>query len=376
MSTIEKQCVICGDTCVGQPRIRNEKGQYAHRACAEAKQAAMQTAKPEPMQNEPDPDLAALGFDDDGFGDMSDLLPDTPPEPQQPAMRAACPSCGTALDSGVVVCLNCGYNTASGKALKTKAKEKSTSAAGGALVSGVAGKAGGASLAIFMPIVGAIVAGAIGATIWAAIGYFTGFELGILAWAIGGLVGVGALIGARGDGNLWVGCVAAVIAVGSILGGKYVMVSMYLNESFTSGIVNAASNGMDDFEFEQADASWVQEAMAWEIVDEREAEGDVIAWANGLDPYAEESDGAYWPEDFPDDIQSEVLAEWNALSSIEQRERIEMQQRIYEEFAVNMRDAFGEAVMKEGFISTFGMFDLVWLFFALATAYGIGAQED
>ena len=227
-----------------------------------------------------------------------------------------------------------------------------------------------------MPVVGALVAGVIGATVWAAIGFFTGFELGILAWGIGGLVGVGALIGARGDGNLWVGCVAAVIAVGSILGGKYVMVSMFLNDSFTSGIVNAASNGLDDMELEQADASWVQSDMAWTIVEQREADGETIAWPDGIDPYDEEGDGAYWPEDFPKDIQDEVLAEWDALSPSEQQDRIETQQRIYEEFANNLRDAFGGAMMKEGFIATFGIFDLVWLFFALATAYGIGAQED
>ncbi len=89
MSMIEKQCVFCGESCVGHPRIKNEKGQYAHKECAESQHPA----NPEAQSEIDDADLDIIGFDDDdGFADMGDLLPGAPVETQQPAMRAACPS--------------------------------------------------------------------------------------------------------------------------------------------------------------------------------------------------------------------------------------------------------------------------------------------
>ena len=35
----EKVCVLCGQSCAGQARIKNAQGQYAHQACAQAQQA-------------------------------------------------------------------------------------------------------------------------------------------------------------------------------------------------------------------------------------------------------------------------------------------------------------------------------------------------
>lgn len=357
MSSIEKQCVLCGDSCVGQPRIKNEKGQYAHRACAEAQQKSKQQAKPTP-----DPELAALGFDDDGFGDMGDLLPDTPIEPQQPAMRAACPSCGNALAQGTVVCMNCGYNTQSGKALKTKAKDQTTPSAGGAMVAGVAGKAGGFTLLTIMPIVGACVAGAIGAAIWAAIAYFANLEIGWIAIGIGALVGLGALIGARNDGNLWVGCVAAVIAVASILAGKYAVISIIYDQEFGDFVSDAETNLV-------VDETWLLQEIVDDLAYERIDSGKPIIWP---DP-SMTIEFAEWPNDYPIDLQNAANAQWDKFTPEEQQEQID-------EMQASMDDIdFGEleaAIKKEGFVSTFGMFDLVWLFFAVCAAYSVGAQED
>jgi len=354
MSSIEKQCIFCGKTCVGQPRIKDNKGQYAHRACAEAKQAE----KTEPAV---DPELAALGFDDDGFGDMSDLLPDTPEEIQQPAMRAACPSCGNALASGVVVCMGCGYNSESGKSLKTKARDQAAGAAGGAMVAGVAGKAGGASLAVFMPIVGACVAGAMGAAIWAAIAYFAHIEIGWIAIGVGALVGLGALIGARGDGNLWVGCVAAVIAVGSILAGKYAVVSIVYEEEVGSIASDAASMVVDE--------DWILQDIVDEIAYEWIQSGRPVIWP---DP-SMSIDYAEWPDDYPRELRIAARTRWDKFSEDEKNDQIDEIQAGLDEIDFGALEA---AIKKEGFIATFGPFDLVFLFFAVCAAYGVGAQED
>jgi len=357
MSSIEKQCVICGESCVGQPRIRNEKGQYAHRSCAEAKQ----TAKPEPMQNEHDPDLAALGFDDDGFGDMSDLLPDTPPEPQQPALRAACPSCGTALDSGVVVCLNCGYNTASGKALKTKAKDKNTSIAGGAMVSGVAGKAGGASIAILMPILGALIAGAIGASVWAGMVYLVQYELGWVAIAIGVLVAFGAVMGARGESTPIIGLLSVIVTVAAILVGKYVGISLIYENEIRAEV--------DEFmESLVVDETWFLQEIVDELALEQMAAGRPVIWPNpnmSLE-YAE------WPDDYPRELRVKAQAEWDEIDPLEQTAMIEERQAEIDVYDVEEIESEMKA---EGFRSTFGFRDFIFFGFAILFAYKIGSYD-
>jgi hypothetical protein len=73
-----------------------------------------------------------------------------------------------------------------------------------------------------------LVAGAIGAGIWAVIAYFTGFELGWIAWGVGLLVGVGVAIGNKGEGSVPAGVLAAVLAILSVVGGKYAMVRMVI----------------------------------------------------------------------------------------------------------------------------------------------------
>ena len=48
MSQPEKVCVICGESCAGQARIKDAKGNYAHRACAEAKKTSRPAPEPAP----------------------------------------------------------------------------------------------------------------------------------------------------------------------------------------------------------------------------------------------------------------------------------------------------------------------------------------
>ena len=76
--------------------------------------------------------------------------------------------------------------------------------------------------------IAAVIGGVVGALIWGAISYFTGYEVGYVAWGIGALIGF--LCAASGGGGMSDGAVCAVIAVLSLVGGKYLAVQMSLDK--------------------------------------------------------------------------------------------------------------------------------------------------
>lgn len=307
MGDSEKICVLCGQSCVGQARIKNEKGQYAHQACVKAKQEQAQ-----------EPELAAVGeddlYDDALGGDMDDLFDDYDAGDQDGEAAgfgdaaAACPGCGQRMNDGTTVCMGCGYNTQSGKMMSTKSKGAGI-AAGGAL-GGVA-KVGGMAASPMIPLIGALIGGAIGASIWAAISYFFNYEIGLIAWGIGAMVGVGATIGpveGQGGGAI-MGAMAAIVAMASVAGGKYAASYFAVQDAY-GGIFDAAPMTIADVNDE-----WLMYRIAYDHCEELSEAGEVIDWGEPS-LYLE---AAFWPEDYPDDIQDETHRKWNGMSFGEQR---------------------------------------------------------
>ena len=103
-----------------------------------------------------------------------------------------------------------------------KKKKKSRSSSGG----------GFAMPGILGWIVGGTLGGSVGAGIWAAVGYFSGFEVGWIAWGVGGLtgLGVGAVASANGEADSASGFTASVIAILSVLAGKYLVVHLLVDQ--------------------------------------------------------------------------------------------------------------------------------------------------
>ncbi len=76
-------------------------------------------------------------------------------------------------------------------------------------------------------VVGAVIAALVGALVWAAISYYANYEVGWIAWGIGGLVGGAVvLVGGRG---IPMAVLAAVLALASIVGGKWLAVEWSLD---------------------------------------------------------------------------------------------------------------------------------------------------
>ncbi len=121
-----KTCQICGEDCSDRPRVRDGQGRYACKECLERKQRSRGTGR----ESGPPPatDDAAL---------LAQLVADAPPPQAVP-----CPQCGGRIDTGNVICTNCGYNTSTGEAAKTRVlkaeKQPRQKAKQSADVSGVA----------------------------------------------------------------------------------------------------------------------------------------------------------------------------------------------------------------------------------------------
>ncbi len=121
MATAEsagKTCIVCGKDVSGQPRVKDAAGHYMcagecqQKAIAAAKtrkdaQAAAKPAapsQPKPASNAPLPPGGLLG----------QLIDDSPM-----LNSARCESCGSAMPGGSVICTRCGFNTQTGKVLRT-----------------------------------------------------------------------------------------------------------------------------------------------------------------------------------------------------------------------------------------------------------------
>lgn len=436
MNQIEKACVFCGQSCVGHARIKDAKGHYAHKTCAE-KHSKPQSVEPEP------------GLTDDGLGaglggGMDDLLGDLEPiETDGVAAASGCAGCGMRMEPGAVVCMNCGFDTQSGKGLKTKQLDRKPKRDSKAASIGAA--AGGMAVKPILPVLGAIIGGLIGAGIWAFISYQFNVEIGWIAIGVGALCGIGAAIGSNGEGGALTGGMAALVAMASIAAGKYAAVTWAVEDAFGDDffsplalheidddmvmtsiadniardyidageslvwpdptIYMMAANWPDDYprdiidetwaiwdglsftekaaerrelsqEWEMrmsdVDDDWVMEEIAYEICSSRTARGETIEWD---DPYLPLMVSG-WPDDYPENVQNGATDRWSALSEDDRHtKRLEVLDDV--NARRSMGGEMGQAIVHAGFMDSFmHPLDLLFMLFAVGAAYKLGSGDD
>jgi phosphate/sulfate permease len=201
-----------------------------------------------------------------------------------------------------------------------------------------------------MAIVAGVVAGLVGALVWAAIAYYAHIQLGILAWAIGGLVGVAVAVGSKGETNSVSGGVAAIIALGAILGGKY----------FTA--MAFASDYAPKLTMTTTDES-AQETFAFRLAKEAESAGRKLTWPQGKD--AESAEGL---NDYPKDIVKQAQEKWAAMPAAEQASFKADQDRD----ARVLMSTVKSAMTMTAFKSSFTVFSIIFCVLALITAFKVG----
>ncbi len=126
---VVKKCMFCGIDVSNSPRLKDEQGRYVCRPCAEKKMpkaqskpagapaaSATNAAKKAPAG---EPDAAAYELAD-GQLDLADIAKSV----QGSVLNAKpCTNCGGFIPAGGKVCTSCGFNTETGKAVKTKVEK-------------------------------------------------------------------------------------------------------------------------------------------------------------------------------------------------------------------------------------------------------------
>ncbi|MFI4916453.1 MAG: hypothetical protein ACIAS6_08105 [Phycisphaerales bacterium JB060] len=126
--TTEKICVVCGEDCAARPRLKDSQGRYACQSCVQSKR---RPARREPRATPAAKPAAVPTGGGVGFS-MDDYLGEAPAVDANP-----CPKCGMGRPSGAVVCMACGFDSASGRAMRTKVgKDKPKRARSAPRVSG------------------------------------------------------------------------------------------------------------------------------------------------------------------------------------------------------------------------------------------------
>jgi hypothetical protein len=216
-------------------------------------------------------------------------------------------------------------------------------------------------------LIGSAIGGVVGAALWAGITYGTGYEIGWIAWGVGGLAGLGMAVGSKSGAGQVGGVIAALIAIVAILAGKYWAVDLIMNrelsKSHIANITDADIPGADD------GAHWTS-FIADQIIEEREKAGKTVKWPEGVNP-----EEAATEQEYPKDVWTDAAKRWKAMSPAD-RTKFRDDSAAY---TIQQANAFLAAaksqVRSEGFWSTFGVFDLIFGFLAIGTAFKLGSGD-
>lgn len=202
-------------------------------------------------------------------------------------------------------------------------------------------------------IIGGLIGGAIGAAIWASISYFADRELGIVAWGVGVLVGMGTAMFAGNSVSPLTGAAAALIALGSIAGGKFAAVHIVADKVKTdvhAKIVIGEEHALT--------------GIADQLAEEAEKAGKKVDWPKGMN-----REEASEEKDFPPAMWADAKARWTAMSPADQDS---YKKALAEHVHASVDQAIGQAE-SEAFMSSFTYFDLLWALLAVASAFKLGS---
>jgi hypothetical protein len=352
-----KTCCRCAIDVSSSKRHKDAKGRYWCEACFAKASAARERAATGTASG------AVAGETAGGAGAVAEAATAGAAESATPSWLAGslaiegkrCPSCSSPMPKTGVICTMCGHNAETGKAVSTHVlaapKEKPEKEGGGSDVLGSVGATLQGPAAIMFSAVGGLIGGGIGAFIWATIVKSMGVEVGYVAWLVGGLTGGGVAVVAGGYKGVITGCIAAVISIAAVFGGRYWAIS-----SITEKIV--AKYAQSELKVPE---EMVPDFMAVDVVREWAAAGKTVNW-----PSAEAEATAESIADYPPEVQKEVTERWAAMSSTRKAAYIQDLQR-------RVNSAVTKMGTSEVFAKSFDMIDALFAIIAIATAYGVAS---
>lgn len=207
-------------------------------------------------------------------------------------------------------------------------------------------------------ILGGIAGGLVGALIWVLVGYFTGYEVGYIAIGVGFLAGVGLryfTAKAEIEESAAQGVAAAVIALACVMVGKFGVAFLAVEDAKKEVAVEIAKTPIGDEQMIYRHAG--------DIAAERDKAGN---------PVKEPSEAILFDDDikndYPKDVWAEAERRWQATPAADRQAAIQK--------ATEDRNEFFNAMVPDAmsvFKDSFAFWDLLWVFFAVGTAYKIGA---
>ncbi|MBX3390074.1 MAG: hypothetical protein KF691_11560 [Phycisphaeraceae bacterium] len=204
-------------------------------------------------------------------------------------------------------------------------------------------------------IIGGVIGGAIGAAIWAAIAYFAHVQIGLVAIGVGALVGGGTFMFAGDQASPLTGVAAAIIALASIAGGKFMTVHAYFAN--IKGTVHKAIIVDDEVAVLH---------IARQVAQEWEQSGKKIAWPTDV-----KDDKATEESEFPTEVWSDAKVRWSAMSQTQQ----DGYKRDLEANLKGEVDGVVAGIESDVFAKSFSFFDILWGFLAIGAAYKLGSGE-
>jgi hypothetical protein len=163
------------------------------------------------------------------------------------AMR--CPSCGSGVEAGAVICVSCGYDFRTNRKVAPKAETVVESKKFGWFGGGAKKDKPVDKMApqgsFFVGVAACAAFALVGAMIWVTIAYFTDRQFGIVAMGVGALAGLGMQIGQKGFSKLG----------GAVAAGMTLLAIIAANVAYFVLVVAVAVASVDvdeDFEAEAA----------------------------------------------------------------------------------------------------------------------------
>jgi len=201
-------------------------------------------------------------------------------------------------------------------------------------------------------IIAGILSGTLGAILWGAIVYFTGYEIGWIAWGVGVLVGITIRFASGGADGGALGVAAALIALASIAGGKYF------------GAYMAVQSTVNEISKQEVTDEQVRVYIADRVVGEMEADGKTLKWPDGMT-----LEDAETQEDYPPEVWKDMEERWAGMTPAE---RTDFRAQLKEHYKGTLRSATA-SIAGIGFMDSFSLWDVLWAFLAVGSAFKIGS---
>lgn len=208
---------------------------------------------------------------------------------------------------------------------------------------------------MFKGLIAGLVAGVVGAAAWGALTFFTHREFGIVAWGIGLLVGFAVFKAMGAKASAASGVLAAVVALCTIAGGKFTAVYIEVDKAAQKVRGEVAHIGEGGAKIQLAD----------QVVAEYQAAGKNVEFANGITSV----EAAEKPEHYPKELWNDVESRWSSLSQRDRDERV----KIVKASASAKLEAHIAKVREGAFLKSFDLFDALWAFLALGSAFRLGS---